>query len=99
MLDLAPARGDREPKGARMIEGNDESTRRIVTIYDDIYDRPDARAYYRAMDAAGFRTAHHAADGFAAALSAVRARRGGGACKILDFASGSRGSTRPPRRR
>lgn len=71
-----------------MIEGNDESTRRIVTIYDDIYDRPDARAYYRAMDAAGFRTAHHAADGFAAALSAVRARRGGGACKILDFASG-----------
>ena len=41
-----------------MIENEGGPGQKIVTIYDDIYDLPDCRAYYRAMDHAGFRTAH-----------------------------------------
>lgn len=71
-----------------MIEGKQGRDRRIVTIFDDIYDLPDSSAYYRAMDRAGFRTAHHASAGFAAALDGLRRLRGLRAAGIVDFASG-----------
>lgn len=71
-----------------MIEGNAENDRRIVTIFDDIYDLTDSRSYYRAMDGAGFRTAHHAAAGFRAVLDILRQVRGGGPAGIVDFACG-----------
>jgi len=71
-----------------MIENSGSPEQKIVTIYDDIYDLPDCRAYYRAMHHAGFRTAHHAAAGFRAARAELMRLRGLDQLGILDFASG-----------
>ena len=72
----------------RMIENQGTRAQKIVTIYDDIYDLPDCRAYYRAMDHAGFRTAHFAASAFRDALRAVKQERGLETARVVDFASG-----------
>lgn len=61
---------------------------KLVTIYDDIYDLPDSRDYFRAMHHAGFRTAHHAAAAFRAARNALMQTRGQDRLRVLDFASG-----------
>lgn len=71
-----------------MIEDEGRPTQRIVTIYDDIYDLPDARAYYRAMDHAGFRTAHYASAVFRAVLTELKRLRGLKTVSMTDFASG-----------
>lgn len=71
-----------------MIENQGKRDQKIVTIFDDIYDLPDCRSYYRAMDHAGFRTAHHATDEFRRVLAALKAARGLTAASVLDFASG-----------
>lgn len=71
-----------------MIENQGKREQKIVTIFDDIYDLPDCRSYYRAMDHAGFRTAHFAAAGFRRALAALKAARGLEAANVIDFASG-----------
>lgn len=71
-----------------MIENQGTREQKIVTIYDDIYDLPDCRSYYRAMDNAGFRTAHFAATAFRAALAQVKAQRGLERTSVVDFASG-----------
>ena len=71
-----------------MIENQGTRAQKIVTIYDDIYDLPDCRAYYRAMDHAGFRTAHFAAAAFRDALLAVKKERGLDRVRVVDFASG-----------
>lgn len=71
-----------------MIENQGTRAQKIVTIYDDIYDLPDCRAYYRAMDHAGFRTAHFAAAAFRDALTVLKTERGLTAATVVDFASG-----------
>ena len=71
-----------------MIENQGEREQKIVTIFDDIYNLPDCRAYYRAMDHAGFRTAHYAAAAFRAVLAELKRVRGLSAAGIVDFASG-----------
>ncbi len=71
-----------------MIENQGTRAQKIVTIYDDIYDLPDCRAYYRAMDHAGFRTAHFAVAAFRDALAALKAERGLAHARVVDFASG-----------
>ncbi|WP_299842128.1 hypothetical protein [uncultured Roseovarius sp.] len=72
----------------RMIENQGERDQKIVTIFDDIYNLPDCSTYYRAMDHAGFRTAHHAAAAFRAVLSELKRARGLSTAGIVDFASG-----------
>ena len=76
------------PAGDTMIENEGSREQKIVTIFDDIYDLPDCRDYFRAMDRAGFRTAHHAVRGFLAARAELGRLRGAGPRGILDFASG-----------
>lgn len=71
-----------------MIENEGKPGQKIVTIYDDIYDLPDCRSYYRAMDHAGFGTAHHAVKAFRPVLAELKRRRGLQSTKIMDFASG-----------
>ncbi len=71
-----------------MIENEGAPGQKIVTIYDDIYDLPDCRSYYRAMHHAGFRTAHFASAAFRAVLTEVKRLRGLDQANILDFASG-----------
>lgn len=71
-----------------MIENQGERAQKIVTIFDDIYNLPDCRAYYRAMDHAGFRTAHYAAAAFRAVLAELKRVRGLSAAGVIDFASG-----------
>lgn len=71
-----------------MIENQGTRAQKIVTIFDDIYDLPDCRSYYRAMDHAGFRTAHFAAAAFKQALAAIKRERGLSQATIVDFASG-----------
>lgn len=71
-----------------MIENQGTRAQKIVTIYDDIYDLPDCRSYYRAMDHAGFRTAHFATAAFRDALQAVKSERGLSSVRVVDFASG-----------
>lgn len=71
-----------------MIEEQDGQGRKLVTIYDDIYNLADSRAYFQAMHNAGFRTAHHAVAGFKAVLAELRHLRGLPRANIVDFASG-----------
>ncbi len=71
-----------------MIENQGERDQKIVTIFDDIYNLPDCRPYYRAMDHAGFRTAHYAGAAFRAVLVELKRLRGLPAVGVLDFASG-----------
>jgi hypothetical protein len=59
----------------------------FVTIFDDTYDQPDCRAYFRMMDALGYRNQHHAVAAFRAGLDALCRARGITAPRILDFAS------------
>ncbi|MEO0372000.1 MAG: hypothetical protein AAF231_11130, partial [Pseudomonadota bacterium] len=71
-----------------MIENQGTRAQKIVTIFDDIYDLPDCRSYYRAMDHAGFRTAHFAVAAFRDALASLKTQRGLASARIVDFASG-----------
>ncbi len=71
-----------------MIKNQGKPGQKIVTIYDDIYDLADCRAYYQAMDQAGFRTAHFATTAFRAVLAELRQLRGLNRPNVLDFASG-----------
>ena len=71
-----------------MIENQGKPNQKIVTIYDDIYDLPDCRSYYRAMRHAGFRTAHHATAAFRTILQDLKRLRGLNTVNVVDFASG-----------
>jgi len=59
----------------------------FVTIFDDTYDQPDCRAYFRMMDALGYRNQHHATAAFRAGLDALVRARALDAPRLLDFAS------------
>ena len=56
----------------------------FVTIFDDTYDRPDCRAYFRMMDALGYRNQHHAVAAFRAGLDEVTRLRGITAPRIFE---------------
>ncbi|WP_338549154.1 hypothetical protein [Roseovarius phycicola] len=71
-----------------MIENEGAPGQKIVTIYDNIYDLPDCRSYYRAMHNAGFRTAHFASTAFRAVLAELKHLRGLDQATVMDFASG-----------
>ena len=64
-----------------------QATEAFVTIFDDTYDQPDCRAYFRMMDALGYRNQHHATAAFRAGCAALCAARGITAPRLLDFAS------------
>jgi hypothetical protein len=59
----------------------------FVTIFDDTYDQPDCRAYFRMMDRLGYRNQHHAVAAFRAGLAEVMRLRGLDQARIVDFAS------------
>jgi hypothetical protein len=59
----------------------------FVTIFDDTYDQPDCRAYFRMMDRLGYRNQHHAVAAFRAGLEALCRARGLTVPRLLDFAS------------
>ncbi|GAW33299.1 hypothetical protein RA2_00335 [Roseovarius sp. A-2] len=59
----------------------------FVTIFDETYDQPDCRAYFRMMDALGYRNQHHAVAAFRAGLDEVMRLRGLDAARVFDFAS------------
>jgi len=65
----------------------DTPTTDFVTIFDETYDQPDCRAYFRMMDALGYRNQHHAVAAFRAGLDEVMRLRGLDAPRVLDFAS------------
>ena len=52
-----------------MTAPSDTPTSGFVTIFDDTYDQPDCRAYFRMMDRLGYRNQHHAVAGFRAGLA------------------------------
>ncbi|SFO01929.1 hypothetical protein SAMN04487859_11378 [Roseovarius lutimaris] len=59
----------------------------FVTIFDDTYNQPDCRAYFRMMDALGYRNQHHAVAAFRAGLTELMRLRGLKSARIVDFAS------------
>lgn len=59
----------------------------FVTIFDETYDQPDCRAYFRMMDRLGYRNQHHAVAAFRAGLGALCRARSLTAPRLLDFAS------------
>ena len=59
----------------------------FVTIFDDTYDQPDCRAYFRMMDRLGYRNQHHAVAAFRAGLAEMMRLRGLDQARIVDFAS------------
>ena len=65
----------------------DPQAEAFVTIFDDTYDQPDCRAYFRMMDALGYRNQHHATAAFRAGLAALTGRGGCRVPRVLDFAS------------
>lgn len=59
----------------------------FVTIFDDTYDQPDCRAYFRMMHRLGYRNQHHAVTAFRAGLAELLRLRGLNAANLVDFAS------------
>lgn len=70
-----------------MTELSDSAKGGFVTIFDDTYNQPDCRAYFRMMDALGYRNQHHAVAAFRAGLAELMRLRGLGSARIVDFAS------------
>lgn len=59
----------------------------FVTIFDDTYDQPDCRAYYRMLRRLGYANHAHAVPVFRAVLIELCRLRGLEAPNVLDFAS------------
>lgn len=70
-----------------MTQAPETPTTDFVTIFDDTYDRPDCRAYFRMMDALGYRNQHHAVAAFRAGLDELTRLRGISSPRVFDFAS------------
>lgn len=70
-----------------MTQAPEIPTTDFVTIFDDTYDRPDCRAYFRMMDALGYRNQHHAVVAFRAGLDEVMRLREIARPRVFDFAS------------
>ncbi|QFT94591.1 hypothetical protein FIU86_17195 [Roseovarius sp. THAF9] len=59
----------------------------FVTLFDDTYDQPDCRGYYRMLRSLGYSNHAHAVSVFRAVLDRLMEVRGIAAPDILDFAS------------
>ena len=70
-----------------MIPPKETPTTDFVTIFDETYDQPDCRAYFRMMDALGYRNQHHAVAAFRAGLDELMRLREIDAARVFDFAS------------
>ncbi|MDT8326492.1 MAG: hypothetical protein RQ750_03755 [Roseovarius sp.] len=70
-----------------MTEQSQDAKTGFVTIFDDTYNQPDCRAYFRMMDALGYRNQHHAVAAFRAGLAEMMRLRGLASARIVDFAS------------
>ncbi|WP_300548222.1 hypothetical protein [Roseovarius sp.] len=70
-----------------MTEQSQDAATSFVTIFDDTYNQPDCRAYFRMMDALGYRNQHHAVAAFRAGLAEMMRLRGLNSARIVDFAS------------
>ncbi|MEI4231843.1 hypothetical protein [Roseovarius sp. D22-M7] len=70
-----------------MTQAPETPTTDFVTIFDDTYDQPDCRAYFRMMDALGYRNQHHAVAAFHAGLDELMRLRGLARPRVFDFAS------------
>jgi len=64
-----------------------ETRTRFVTLFDDTYNQPDCRAYYRMLRSHGYRNHAHAVPVFRAVLDALQRQRGRSSPRIFDFAS------------
>lgn len=62
-------------------------TPRFVTVFDETYNRPDARAYYRMLWQLGYRNHANAVPVFRALLDEITQLRGLTAPHVFDFAS------------
>lgn len=71
-----------------MIENKGGTDQKMITNYDEVYDLPDVRGWYRAMDQDGFESAQHASDVFRAILAELKRTRGLSSAVVTDFASG-----------
>mgnify|MGYP005840485137 CR=1 FL=1 len=60
----------------------------FVTIFDDTYDLPDCRGWFRMMDALGYRHQHFAAQLFRHAQAELARLRGRAEPRVVDFACG-----------
>jgi len=70
-----------------MTTSPDTPTTDFVTIFDDTYDQPDCRAYFRMMETLGYRNQHHAVAAFRAGLDELMRLRGIAHPRVFDFAS------------
>ncbi len=66
----------------------DQCNTPLVTRFDDVYNMPDCRAYYHAMNAVQYSNAGIAMKGFAPALNELKRIRGIEVPCVMDFASG-----------
>lgn len=64
-----------------------QSTPSFVTIFDDTYDQPDCRAYFRMLRALGYSNHAHAVPVFRAVLAELARVRGLENPNVFDFAS------------
>jgi len=67
---------------------NKESDSQLMTRFDDIYNLPDCRAYYKAMHESQYSNADYAIKGFVPALNELQRIRGLEKPLVMDFASG-----------
>lgn len=70
-----------------MLVNSPEKRTNFVTLFDDTYNQPDCRAYYRMLRTLGYSNHAHAVPVFRGVLDALMRVRGLQAPKILDFAS------------
>lgn len=70
-----------------MLSPNPQPAPTFVTIFDDTYDQPDCRAYFRMLRALGYSNHTHAVPVFRAVLAELARVRGLSAPKVFDFAS------------
>ncbi|MEQ9257686.1 MAG: hypothetical protein RIG84_01165 [Roseovarius sp.] len=63
------------------------SSTSFVTLFDDTYDQPDCRAYYRMLKSLGYSNHAHAVPVFRGLLEDLVRLRGLSAPQVLDFAS------------
>ena len=64
-----------------------KTSTKFVTIFDDTYNQPDCRSYYRMLRRLGYSNHAHAVPVFRAVLAALCQQRGLSAPNVFDFAS------------
>jgi len=73
--------------GEKMTQQASKSSTKFVTIFDDTYNQPDCRSYYRMLRRLGYSNHAHAVPVFRAVLAELCHLRGLSAPNVFDFAS------------